>query len=73
MDPVIGLNEMGIKDVVENDVTGILTNEDVKIYAKATIELLKNEENASNYLKMLKTQELLILSLRQVKSYSNFY
>lgn len=42
--PVIGLNEMGIKDVVENDVSGILTDEDVKLYAKATIELLKNEE-----------------------------
>ena len=34
---------MGIKDVVENDVSGILTDEDVKLYAKATIELLKNE------------------------------
>jgi len=41
--PVIGLNEMGVKNVVDNNASGILTNESVTEYASAAIELLQNE------------------------------
>jgi 1,2-diacylglycerol 3-alpha-glucosyltransferase len=41
--PVIGLNEMGVKNVVDNNASGILTNESVSEYASAAIELLQNE------------------------------
>ena len=42
--PVVGLNEMGVKDVIKNNASGILTSVDVKEYANATIALLKDEK-----------------------------
>lgn len=41
--PVVGLNEMGVKNVIDNNESGILTKECVSEYASAAIELLKNE------------------------------
>ena len=40
--PVIGINEMGIKNVITNGVSGFLTNEDVDEYADVAIDVLKD-------------------------------
>ncbi|MGA0242713.1 MAG: glycosyltransferase, partial [Candidatus Marinamargulisbacteria bacterium] len=38
--PVIGLNEMGIKNVVDHNVSGLLTSDDVGEYQSAIIEMI---------------------------------
>lgn len=46
--PVIGLNEMGVKNVVTNKASGILTKECVSEYSAAAIQLLENEKLRKN-------------------------
>ena len=41
--PVVGLNEMGVKNVIDNNVSGILTKNDVNEYANAAIQLLEDD------------------------------
>ena len=38
--PVVGLNYMGVKEVLQNEQGGVLTEESTEAYAKAVIELL---------------------------------
>jgi 1,2-diacylglycerol 3-alpha-glucosyltransferase len=40
--PVVGLNYMGVKEVLQNEQGGVLTEESTEAYAKAAIELLTN-------------------------------
>lgn len=42
--PVIGLNEMGVKNVINNKASGILTKECITEYSGAAIQLLQNEK-----------------------------
>ncbi len=41
--PVIGINKMGLKNVIKNGVSGYLTEENLDEYSETTIQLLKNE------------------------------
>ena len=47
--PVIGLNYMGIKDVVNHLVTGILTEEDVVKYSEAALDLIQNSDKRNAF------------------------
>ncbi|RAP24110.1 hypothetical protein DID73_01715 [Candidatus Marinamargulisbacteria bacterium SCGC AG-343-K17] len=42
--PVIGLNEMGIKNVITNNISGILTKESSREYADAAITILNDDK-----------------------------
>ena len=42
--PVIGLNQMGIKNVIENGESGLLTNENIDEFSTAALSLINNTE-----------------------------
>ncbi|MEK9728138.1 MAG: glycosyltransferase, partial [Candidatus Margulisiibacteriota bacterium] len=42
--PVIGINEMGIKNVIEHEISGLLTKDDLTEYVAATLDVLNNSE-----------------------------
>ena len=52
--PVIGLNKMGIKNVIQNGESGILTEENVEDYATAATDLLSNTQKRENLSKKAK-------------------
>ncbi len=47
--PVVGLNEMGIKNVVHHLKSGILTNENVGEYADAALSLIRDSNRRLDY------------------------
>ena len=68
--PVIGLNEMGVKNVIQSDVSGILTNDNLSEYVDAILNYIsstglqknlsknaKKEGEKYSYLKTTKTLE----------------
>ncbi len=52
--PVIGINKMGIKNVISNGVSGVLTNEDINEYSEAVINLLSNNKKRAELSKTSK-------------------
>ena len=41
--PVIGLNEMGVKNVIKSNVSGILTNDNLDEYVNAILTFIKSK------------------------------
>ena len=72
--PVIGLNEMGIKNVIKHDKSGILTSENVDEYANAAIHLLSNtslrETMSSNAKEMGKDYSYLTTNIKLENLYA---
>ena len=42
--PVIGINEMGVKNVIKSNVSGILTNDNLDEYVNAVLTFIKSKD-----------------------------
>ena len=50
--PVIGINKMGIKNVIKHNLTGILTNDNLEEYTAAALKLIKSDNLRNEFKKM---------------------